>query len=204
MRSAASLSATPSRAIATSGVIAPPNTTIPAGAPRAESQTGKRCSRGMIKALPSGAKPIRANSRRLPITSHRPARANGVRTSSTPRIPSAMMRFDGAPRKPRIFEKTKNMDRRGADLGRRDAEALIAMAQPRHQRNWGQHHPGLPDDLAQEEFERAEGKPQEHDRVDNEADHARGNHGRNQPPAGERRIDREIGELREQERHCRR
>ena len=37
-----------------------------------------------------------------------------------------------------------------------------------------QHHPGLADDLAGQEVERAEGKPQEHDRIHDQADHARG------------------------------
>ena len=43
-----------------------------------------------------------------------------------------------------------------------------------------QHHPGLADDLSGQEFERAEGEPQEHDRIDDQADHARGDHGRDE------------------------
>src|ERR1022692_1414023 len=46
------------------------------------------------------------------------------------------------------------------------AEPLVAAAQIGDERGGQQHHPELADDLAGEKVERAEGKPQEHDRID--------------------------------------
>ena len=75
IRSAASLSATALRAADTSGVIAPPSTTMPSGAPREASHGGKRCSSGRINALPSGDKPAMAMSTMLVTTSQLAERA---------------------------------------------------------------------------------------------------------------------------------
>ena len=74
------------------------------------------------------------------------------------------------------------------------AEPLVAAAQIMHERDRQQHHPGLADDLPGQEIERAEGEPQEDDGIDHEPDQARSDHGGDQPAAGERRIDREIGQ----------
>ena len=63
-----------------------------------------------------------------------------------------------------------------------------------------QHHPELADDLAGQEIERAEGEPEEHDRIDHQPDQARGDHRQHKPAARERRIDGEIGEFRQQKR----
>ena len=82
-------------------------------------------------------------------------------------------------------------------------DRLVAAAQPGDERNRQQHHPGLADDLSGQEVERTEGEPQEHDGVDHEPDEARCDHGGDQPAARERRIDREIGELGQQERRRR-
>src|SRR5450631_2246370 len=78
-----------------------------------------------------------------------------------------------------------------------EAEPLVAAAQIGDERGGEQHHPELADDLAAQEVERAEGKPQEHDRVDDQPKHAGRQHGEHQPAAGERGIDREIGEFRQ-------
>src|SRR6516165_7617100 len=83
---------------------------------------------------------------------------------------------------------------------RRDAEARIASPQPSHERNRQQHHPRLADDLAEQEFQRAEGEPQKHDGIDDQSHHPRRDDGNEEPAPSERGIDREIGEFREQER----
>src|SRR2546423_14148492 len=109
MRSAASLSVTVLRAVETSGVIAPPSTTIPSGAPAAASQGGKRCSSGRISALPSGESPQIASATTPPIRSRQPTRANRVHTSAAPKSASTMRRLDGMAKKPKIFDVTKNI-----------------------------------------------------------------------------------------------
>src|SRR5215471_7824174 len=109
MRSAASLSAGSLRAAETSGAIAPPSTTMPSGAPRDASQTGKRCSNGMISALPIGDSPSIAIAMRLPAASHQPKRAKRVGSSARPTSPSAITRLDGAAKKPSTLDRTKNM-----------------------------------------------------------------------------------------------
>src|SRR5689334_18605928 len=108
-RSAASLSATSSRAADTSGEIAPPNTIMPSGAPRAASQRGKRSSSGIINALPTGERPKIASTIRLAKASARPARAKRVGNSKSPRRPMEITRFEGLAKKPRIFERGKNI-----------------------------------------------------------------------------------------------
>ena len=50
------------------------------------------------------------------------------------------------------------------------AEPLVAAAQIGDEGSGEQHHPELADDLAGEEIERAEGEPQEHDRIDHKSD----------------------------------
>ena len=65
------------------------------------------------------------------------------------------------------------------------------------------HHPELADDLAGEEVEAAEGQPQEQDAVGDQADHAAGQHRQHQAARLQRRVDREVGELGEQERRGR-
>jgi hypothetical protein len=103
------LSDTSLRAADTSGEIAPPSTTMPAGAPSAAFQGGKRSSNGRISALPSGDRPRIASRIRLMKASRRPARAKRVGSSMSPRIPIDMTRFDGMAKKPSTFEITKNM-----------------------------------------------------------------------------------------------
>ncbi len=63
MRSAAALSSTVLRAAETPGLIAPPSTTMPAGAPPRSCQGGKRSDNGNINASPSGPRPQSANKR---------------------------------------------------------------------------------------------------------------------------------------------
>src|SRR5262245_151763 len=87
--------------------------------------------------------------------------------------------------------------------GGREPDPLVAAAQIVNERDRQQHHPGLADDLARKEFERAEGEIEEDDGVHHEPDQARHHHGGNQPPPRERGIDREIGELRDEERNAR-
>src|ERR1022692_505102 len=79
------------------------------------------------------------------------------------------------------------------------AEPLVAAAQIGDERGGQQHHPELADDLAEQEVERAEGEPQEHDRVHYQSNKTRRHHRQHQASAGERRVDREIGEFRKQE-----
>ena len=110
MRSAASLSATLLRAAETSGVMAPPSTTIPSGGPRVSSQGGKRCSSGMISALPSGESPITASAIRLATIKSLPMRAPRVAKSRTPRSPSMIARLEGIAKKPRTLDRMKNID----------------------------------------------------------------------------------------------
>src|SRR5262245_23019046 len=110
-RSAASLSATSSRAAETSGEIAPPSTIMPSGAPRVASQRGKRSSSGMISALPAGERPRIASTIRLAKASARPARAKRVGSSNRPRMPIETTRLDGMAKKPRILERGKNIHR---------------------------------------------------------------------------------------------
>src|ERR1051326_3136376 len=74
-------------------------------------------------------------------------------------------------------------------------EPLVAAAQQRDERDREQYHPGLADDLAGQEFERAEGEPEEHHRIDDEPDEARRGDRGNEPPPRARRGDRKIGEL---------
>src|ERR1700694_3470020 len=79
-------------------------------------------------------------------------------------------------------------------------EPFVPAAEPGDERDRGQHHPGLADDLAGQELERAEREPQEHHGIDDESGEAGGTAGGNEPPPRQRRIDRKIGEFREQER----
>ena len=53
--------------------------------------------------------------------------------------------------------------------------------------------------LAGEEFEAAEGEVEEHDAVHHQPDPGRQRHGQHQPPALQRRVDREVGGLAQQE-----
>src|SRR5271169_1098322 len=85
---------------------------------------------------------------------------------------------------------------------RHDAEPLVAAAQPSYERYRQKHHPGLAHDLASQKIERAEGEPEEHDRIDDKAEAARSHDGGDQPPSRQRRIDGKIGELRKQKSHC--
>src|SRR6185436_3914011 len=188
MRSAASLSATSLRAAAMSAVTAPPSTTMPSGAPRDASQAGKRCSSEKIRMLPSGDRPAIASSTTLVIMSRLPAPAKRVHSSNAPPIATRMMKLDGTTKKPAIFDSTYMKWEPGEALGRHETQPLVAAAQPRHERDRGQHHPGLADDLAQQEVERAERQIEEHDRVHDQPDHAGGDHGRHQAAASERRI----------------
>jgi hypothetical protein len=103
------LSATSLRAADTSGEIAPPSTMMPAGAPSAAFQGGNRSSNGRISILPSGDSPRIASRIRLVTASHRPARTKRVGSSTRPRIPIDMTRFDGMAKKPSTFEITKNI-----------------------------------------------------------------------------------------------
>src|ERR1019366_3412977 len=83
------------------------------------------------------------------------------------------------------------------------AEPLVAAAQIGDEWGGQQHHPELADDLAEQEVERAESKPQEHDRIDDKSDRTGGEHRQNKAAAGERGIDREIGKFGQQERRRR-
>ena len=109
MRSAASLSATVSCATDTSGVIAPPSTTIPVGAPRDGSHGGKRSSSGTISALPSGDRPAIAMSTRLVTTSQLASRVKRVNKRRMPARPMTISKLDGSAKKQMIFDSRKNM-----------------------------------------------------------------------------------------------
>jgi hypothetical protein len=65
----------------------------------------------MMSALPTGDSPSIAIATRLPAASHQPARAKRVGSRSRPRSPSAITRLEGAAKKPKIFERMKNMPR---------------------------------------------------------------------------------------------
>src|SRR5215475_14368044 len=134
------------RARAMSALTAPPSTTMPSGAPPDASHAGKRCSNGRMSMLPSGERPAIASNRTLAIMSRLPAPAKRVRSNNTPPIPTRMRKLDGTTKKPAILESTY-MGALGKGLGRHEAQPLVAPAQPRHERNRRQHHPGLADDL---------------------------------------------------------
>src|SRR5262249_19543393 len=91
------------------GEIAPPSTTMPSGAPREWSHCGKRCSSGRISALPSGDRPITVSAASPPITNHQPSRRNRVARRSAPSSATEMTKFEGSAKKPRTFERTKNI-----------------------------------------------------------------------------------------------
>src|SRR5580692_6925000 len=110
MRSAASSRAIESRASDTPGEIAPPNTTMPFGAPRDGSHGGNRSSSGRISALPSGDKPAIARRTRLVTTSQLANRVNRVSKRGRPSTPIEMKRLEGAAKKPRILERMKNIE----------------------------------------------------------------------------------------------
>ena len=78
--------------------------------------------------------------------------------------------------------------------------ASFALSDPVNERQRRQHHPELAEDLAREEVEAAEGQPQEQDAVGDQADQAAGQHRQHQPARLQRRVDGEVGELRQQER----
>src|SRR5437667_1163053 len=109
MRSAASLSEISPRAGATLVSNAPPSTTMPSGAPRAGFHGGNRSSSGRMSALPSGEKPQIASSRMLATRHCSPARAKRVASSNAPTSPSTISTLEGSAKKPRIFERTKNI-----------------------------------------------------------------------------------------------
>src|SRR5256886_1947015 len=92
-----------------SGEIAPPSTMMPSGAPRVASQRGKRCSSGMISALPAGERPRIASTMRLAKANARPGGAKRVGSSNRPRMPIETTRLDGMAKNPRILERGKNI-----------------------------------------------------------------------------------------------
>src|SRR6185312_7350446 len=107
-RSADSLSATSWRASETSGVMAPPSTTMPAGASPLACQAGNRSSKGRSKAFPIGRSPRTASTTTLAVASQKPARRHGVSSNSTPSNASEMIKLEGLAKNPRIFESAKN------------------------------------------------------------------------------------------------
>src|SRR5262249_50078226 len=82
---------------------------MPSGAPRVASQRGKRASSGIINPLPTGERPRIASTIRLAKASARPARAKRVGNSKSPRRPMEIARLEGMAKKPRIFERGKNI-----------------------------------------------------------------------------------------------
>ena len=109
IRSAASVSAGVPCAAETSGLMAPPSTTMPAGGRPPSVQAGKRCSSGRISALPIGVSPMMAISTMLIPASRPPRRRKRVAISTTPISPRMMIRLDGSAKKPRILARTKNI-----------------------------------------------------------------------------------------------
>src|SRR5712691_11867279 len=84
---------------------------MPSGAPRRASQGAQRCSKGMMRALPIGDSPRTARTTRLPTASRRPARAKRVGSRTRPASPIEITRLDGVAKKPRTWERTKNIGR---------------------------------------------------------------------------------------------
>src|SRR5579863_4974940 len=91
----------------------------------------------------------------------------------------------------------------GNQSRRHDADPRVATAQPSHEGNRQKHHPGLAHDLSGEEIERAEGEPQKHDRIHDQAYQTRGHDGGDEPAPRQRRIDGEIGKFGKQKGDCR-
>src|SRR6266480_4852692 len=82
---------------------------MPSGVPRAESQGGKRCSSGRIRAFAAEGRLKVAASRILASRHSKPARAKRVGSRTAPTKPSISRRFDGQVKKARILETTKNI-----------------------------------------------------------------------------------------------
>jgi hypothetical protein len=76
---------------------------MPVGAPREESQRGKRFSNGRRSAVPNGEAPA-SSSKRIPATAIRfPIFENRVRHNSRPHIVRVRIKLDGTTRNPIIF-----------------------------------------------------------------------------------------------------
>src|SRR3977135_3008262 len=92
-------------------------------------------------------------------------------------------------------------ERPGLCLG--ESAGDLSLANPVNERQRKNHHPEFAEDLAGEKVEAAEGQPQEQDAVGDQPDHAAGQHRQHQAARLQRRVDREVGKLGEQERRGR-
>ena len=63
------------------------------------------------------------------------------------------------------------------------------------ERQRDEHHPSLSDDLPPQEFQAVESQPKENETVDNQADHAAGDHSGNKAAALKRGVDQVVCEL---------
>ena len=115
-RPAASLTATSPRAADRSELIAPPRTMIPAGAPSAASQRGKRSSSGRMSASPIGSVPMAAIRITLATSSRRPARVNRVGSNAIPASPIRTNTLDGTAMKPTVLDKMNSRTTRFASI----------------------------------------------------------------------------------------
>ena len=80
----------------------------------------------------------------------------------------------------------------------RQPQALVTPSQ-QHDEGQGQHHhPGLADDLSQQEIEAAEGQVEKQDTVHHQADDAAGEDRQHQSPALQRRVHRQVRGFRKQ------
>jgi hypothetical protein len=75
------------------------------------SQREKRVSRGSNISAPIGEKPHIRSAATQQASSHPPMRQRFEKIRPRPNAPEAIMRFDGTRKKPRVFDRTKNMAR---------------------------------------------------------------------------------------------
>src|SRR3954471_15722452 len=95
------------RLMDTSGLMTPPRTINPVGAPREASQNGNRFSSGNRSAVPSGEAPAISRRNMPAATILFPIFENGVGHSSRPMSTRPMIAFDGAAKIPAVLDRRK-------------------------------------------------------------------------------------------------
>src|SRR5438477_3682200 len=109
MRAPDELSAGVPRTAVISGSTPPPRTIMPAGSPVWGSHDEKRVSSGSNMSAPIGENPHSKSAATQQASNRPPTRRRREKIRPKPNTPKAMMRFEGIRKKPRVFDRTKNM-----------------------------------------------------------------------------------------------
>src|SRR5690606_32275170 len=112
MRSADAVSSGMLRAADTSGLMAPPKMTMPAGLSVSGEGAGKRSESVSIRTSPNGEKPAISNATMLPAISRVASLRQRVTASTHPSNPASAIKFDGKRKNPAIFDAMKNIPAR--------------------------------------------------------------------------------------------